>query len=259
MDDLHPREAEIARLTAAENPDEMMVCDAAMVPFTKGFDAMAGDFRVEPVRIETVQLLAMAFNALRWSQEQLLKGYYSPAITMARTAWECWLNGAYINLYPAGLDEWKRYETRPRPWKMRELVAARSTKDEPAKAANEDSAEVTEETNSEFAEGEFLRGITNLYAGSPGQRFSGYSVLSHPSWEAIRVLVKTEGDEMSLRVGPDYDQDLFRLALDSYCTAATLTSSLFLYVMDAEKQEAFLPVIEKASEPHRVWRQRHSE
>jgi hypothetical protein len=238
-DDLHVRETEVARLTVAENPEEARLCDTVFAPLWEGFDALKHQIKVAPVGIETVQLLAMALNALRWSHEQLLKGYYSPAVSMARTAWECWLTGAYLNLYPERLEEWKRYETRPKPWQMRTLVAERTEEDEADRSA-------------------FLDAMKDLYNGADGQRFSGYSVLSHPSWEAIRILVKSEGDEYSLRVGPDYDQHLFLLALDSFCTAAMLAASLFPYLLEGAEQEAFVKRLDEVKGPLRAWRRRQA-
>jgi hypothetical protein len=64
---------------------------------------------------------------------------------------------------------------------------------------------------------------------------------------------------MSLRVGPGYDEDLLRLALDSYCTAAIITASLFLYLLKGERQEAFLQVLEQAEQSHKTWRGLYSE
>jgi hypothetical protein len=235
VEDLYQKETDIARQTAAENPQAMEFCEAVLVPFEKGFDLLNHQMKVEDVRIETTQLLAMAFNSLRWSQEQLMKGYYSPAVTMARNAWECWLNGAYLNLYPERLEEWKHHETRPRPWQMRSLVAEQSTGD-------------TEERAS------FLEALNELYGGRDGHRYSGYSVLSHPSWEAIRILVRSDGDELSLRVGPDYDRHLFMLAFDSYSTAALFAAGLFLHLLSGDDQQEFIHALDSAREPVTSWR-----
>jgi hypothetical protein len=115
MEDLlQQHESQVARQTQSANPTAIELCHAASALFIKGFDTL-GPVTAEPVRIEIIQLLAMAFNALRWSREQVIKGYYSPAVTMARTAFECWLTGAYLVLYPEELENWKQFETRPLP------------------------------------------------------------------------------------------------------------------------------------------------
>jgi hypothetical protein len=212
MEDLLQRESQVANQTQSDNPTAIELCDTAIALFNKGFAALNNRVKVEPVRTETTQLLAMGFNALRWSREQLVKGYYSPAVTMARTGFECWLHGAYLNLYPERLEDWNQYRTRPKPDKMRPLVAQRSSPD--------DNAQVNS----------LLTSMNAFYLGTEGARFSGLSVLSHPSPEAFRILVKTEQDgEHRLRVGPDYDQALFNLALDAYGTAAALCANLSCY------------------------------
>src|SRR5688572_7255143 len=126
MEELLRREQEVAQQTARENAEEMKLCDLVLGLFTSGFEAMGYQMVVEDVRLETAQLLAASFNTLRWSSEQAIKGYYGPSVSSSRTAWECWLNGAYLNLYPEALEGWKRFETRPKPDVMRKLVAERS-------------------------------------------------------------------------------------------------------------------------------------
>ena len=44
---------------------------------------------------------------------------------------------------------------------------------------------------------ELLEAMNELYRGRKGHRFSGYSVLSHPSWEAIRILVADDGRDFN--------------------------------------------------------------
>jgi len=238
MSDLHERETDIGTRTVAENPEEAELSDAIFVPFEKGFEALKPDVKVEDVRIETAQLLAMAFNALRWSHQQVVTGYYAPSVTMARSAYECWLHGTYLNLYPARLPEWKRSEKRPRPWRMRQLVAERMEPDDEARRA------------------ELLAAMNDLYQGKKGHRFSGFSVYSHPSWESIRVLVASDDDGLRLRAGPDYDQNLFRNAFDLFCTAGLFSAALFGYLLAGAEQDAFVRELDAVKDRVRAWRLR---
>jgi hypothetical protein len=236
MEKFQEKEAEIARRTILENAVEAELCDAIFGPFEKGFEALQPAIKVEKVRIETTQLLALAFNALRWSQQQLVTGYYAPAVTMARSVWESWLNGEYLNRYPERLEEWKRNETRPRPFQMRQLVAAKMEPDDDAER------------------GELLQAMNALYQGKEGHRFSGFSALSHPSWEAIRILVGDDDDGLTLRVGPAYDQGLFRMALDLYCTAGLFSGGLFGYVLEGSAMESVGSELASVDEQVRLWR-----
>ena len=145
----------------------------------------------------------------------LLKGYYSQANAMSRLAWESWLNGAYLHLYQdRPVNEWSDFTTRPKPWKMRELVAERASQ----------STTVDSE--------EFREGMQTIYTG-----YSGYS---HPSEESLRVLITKRDGEAWLRLGPDYDGLLVHESTNFFCTAAAMVWTLFdlLSLDDAEYQDA---------------------
>jgi hypothetical protein len=68
---------------------------------------------------------------------------------------------------------------------------------------------------------------------------------------------KDPDGELWLRLGPDYDQALFNLTLDSYCTAAELSASLFLLLLDSDKQPAFLQDFVAFGQGLKSWREEH--
>jgi hypothetical protein len=216
-------ERQIAHKTGDENPDEVRLCDLVLDLIWDGFQALGERTAVEDIRLQTTQLLALSANALRWSSEQLVKGYYGLSIASSRVAWECWLNGAYLNLYPERLDEWRSQQKRkrPSPAQMRQLVAERTHE-----AGGERTA--------------FVRAMNDFYQGAKEKRFSGYSTFAHPSWEAVRILVRSDADGYWLRVSPDYDVSLFRLSFQLFCAAGSLAASLFVFLLQGPAQEAFL-------------------
>ena len=110
---------------------------SSRTPMTQNIQADEAAVVVERSRVECATevdlierlLSALGYNSLRWSWELLLKGYYAQAIALSRTSWEAWLHGAYLSLYPeVELKSRRDFDQRPKPSKIRQLVASRAGK-----------------------------------------------------------------------------------------------------------------------------------
>ena len=197
-------EKEILRRTQAENRTEVRLCDRFLDHLRNGFNLIESPFKSEELKRTILLLATLGYDSLRWSFELLMKGYYGQANTLARMAWESWLHGAYVLLYPERLEEWREFETRPRPVKMRELVAKRVAR----------GGSVTKK--------QVRLGLSKLY--------SGYSEYSHPTDISLGVLVAKRGEELFLRLGGEYDQTLYLQSVEMFCQASEVLFAL-LYVL----------------------------
>ncbi len=203
-------EKEIARRTKAENQTEVKLCERSLGHLSDGFNLIESPFKSEELNRTILLLATLGYDSLRWSFELLLKGYYGQSIALARMAWESWLHGAYVLLYPKRLEEWREFKTRPRPFDMRMLVAKAVAKGGP------------------MTENQIRRGLSNLY--------SGYSEYSHPTDIALRVLVAKRGEEWSLRLGGEYDQTLYLQSVEMFCHASEALFAL-LYVLQPDEKD----------------------
>lgn len=202
-------EKEIARRTQAENQTEVKLCERFLGHLSNGFNLIESPFKWEELNGTILLLATLGNDSLRWSFELLLKGYYGQANALARMAWESWLNGAYVILYPERLEGWREFETRPWPKEMRKLVASRVAH------------------GGSIPEKEIRLGMSNLY--------SGYSEYSHPTDIALRVLVSKRGENLSLRLGGEYDQTLYLQSVEMFCHASEVLIALLYVLLPAEK------------------------
>ncbi len=202
-------EKKIALHTRAENRSVVELCDRFLGHLTAGFNLIESPFKSKELNRTILLLATLGYNSLRWSFELLLKGYYGQANALARMAWESWLNGAYVILNPERLEEWREFETRPWPNKMRKLIAKRVAQ------------------GGSVAEKEFRLGLSSLY--------SGYSEYSHPTDIALRILVAKRGEELSLRLGGEYDQILYLQSVEMFCQASQVLMALLYVLLPAEK------------------------
>lgn len=204
-------EQRIGRRTRRENPEETALCEAFLNYLTAGFNRLGTQAGWEERPLTILRLAALGYNSLRWAIELLLKGYYTQANALSRTAWECWLHGAYLNLYAERpLDEWRDFKTRPPPGQMRRLVSDRAAQEGPIDRLG------------------FQDDMDSLY--------SQYSEYLHPSDRALRVLVTRRDQELWLRLGGDFDGLLLLEATSFFCSAASMLSTLFYFLLpnDAE-------------------------
>jgi len=183
---IYEHDTQVARYTQERNAEELELCRQALTNIATGFNYSRGRAVKQTVEHEIIQLLALGFRALRWSLEQLERGYYEQSISSARLAWDAWLNGVYLENYPEAVEAWKDFETRPSPEKMRRLIAA--------KAGTHDLAV------------EARQALRDLYVGVKGKRFSGYSTFSHASADAIAVLVRFEDEKPILLIAGEHDK-----------------------------------------------------
>ena len=202
-------EKDIARRTQAENPTEVELCERFLAHLGDGFNLIESPFKSEELNRTILLLATLGHDSLRWSFELLLKGYYGQANALARMAWESWLHGAYVLLYPERLEEWREFETRPRPVEMRKLVAKRVAQ----------GGSVTEK--------QFRLGLSKLY--------SGYSEYSHPTDIALGVLIAKRGEELFLRLGGEYDQTLYLQSVEMFCHASEVLFALLYVLLPDEK------------------------
>lgn len=199
----------VAEETARRSSEELDLCQKAIANLALGFNLSRGKVTKRTIEFEVIQLTALGFGSLRWSLAQLQMGYYGLSISSSRLAWECWLNGVYLESYPDRLEDWNNFKTRPSPSKMRELVAA--------KAPNPQDAE------------EFEAALNDLYIGVKGRRLSGFSTFSHASADSIAILLKQEKDDgYTLQVSGEYDEPLFLLGTHLMLSASSVLASLFM-------------------------------
>ncbi len=195
-------ERQVARKTQQANAAEVSLCEQALNYVLDGFNRLERPFRWNDRSGTILKMATLGGNSLRWAFELLLKGYYSQANALSRLAWECWMHGAYLHLYQERpVKDWSEFDTRPAPAEMRKLVAERA-----AEVSTVDADELRD-------------GMATLYHG-----YSGYS---HPSEEALRVLVTKREGEFWLRLGPGYDDLLVRESSHFLSTAAVMLSTLF--------------------------------
>ncbi len=216
----HESETEI--LTRSANPNEVVLCQLALDTVLDGFTTLGGEMEWDDERRGNTLLLAtLAYNSLRWAFELMLKAYYAQSVALSRTAWEAWLNAAYLQLFPErSIEDWRDVKKRPRPGEMRELVAARS-----AAIAQVDG--VT-----------FQAGLDQLY--------SRYCEYSHPTGHSLRILISEKGGNPSLALGGEYAEVLVLESTDMLCNAAVLVATLFAYILsDASSYMARREVFEK--------------
>lgn len=207
-------EREVAERTRAECREELELTDAVFTLLSEGFNLLPSPFDgSDKRRLLIVQLVTLGYNSLRQAQHCLLHGYYTQSVGLSRSAFEAWLNGAYLRPYKdVDLDQWLKYETRPRPADMRKAVASRSQ-------------------NSE-AEQRFLDNLDSLY--------HRYSDFSHPSDEAVKVLLTVPDEKrVTLGVGGTYNRPLLLTAVNLFLTPGHLLSTILSYVLADISQEYF--------------------
>lgn len=226
--DLPDDAKETSRRTQRDNELEVSLCERSLQHVFDGFNRLKRPFSWEERSGTILSLAALAANSLVCSFELLLKGYYLQANTLSRSAWESWLNGAYLHLYQdRAVSEWSEFPSRPKPWEMRKLVAERAT----------ESTDVDSE--------ELRAAMDTMYIDYSGE--------SHPSGESLRSMITKIEGEVSLRLGPNYDDVLVKRSVNFFCIAASMVGTLFdfLPLDDAEYQEA----AKRLSEDVAIWRE----
>jgi len=202
-------EKEIARQALAANPTELGLCERYFGHLTDGFNRLERPFRREEPSDHVLRLATMGHNSLRWAFELLLKGYYTQANALSRLAWECWLHGLFLLFYPDRLEEWRDFKTRPKPWRMRQLIA--------------EGAEREWRQQEPMDREQFRSDLDGMY--------SMYSVYSHPSDIALKVLIEDRDGELWLRLGGAYDDLLIIQSTDMFCYATQMLCTLIYQLL----------------------------
>jgi hypothetical protein len=198
--DLLVHEKRISERTQAENPTEVGLCERFLNHLGDGFNRIERPLAWEERKGTILLLATMGYNSLRWAWELLLKGYYTQANALSRTGWECWLNAAYLLLYPEQLESWRDFASRPRPKKMRRLVARRWA--------------------------ELGLGEADEFQTAMDRWYSDYSEYVHPSDGALKALVAQRNSGWWLSLGGEYDADLMVESTQMFCYAAMILSPL---------------------------------
>ncbi len=232
-------EKEISRRTKAANPKEIDLCERFLGHLNEGFNRLPRPYtRVEPFD-HVLRLGTLGYNSLRWAFELLLKGYYTQANALSRLAWECWLHGVYLILYPDQLEEWREFKTRPRPWNMRKLV--------------------TEGMERLSREPESID--WQAHRADLDRMYFSYSEYSHPTDIALRVLFEDRNGELWLRLGGAFDDVLILQSTDMFCYATEMLFTL-LYVLlpeDADYSDGGTVLREELNAWRKEWIEKASE
>ena len=121
-------------------------------------------------------LLTRSYNSARWANEMLIKGYYSQALTLIRTVWENWLTCEDCEVSPETVQSITTPGGHVPPFRH---MAQRLSPEDHA--------------------------LWYEYGGEG--TYGQLSTFAHPRFRALAVLL--EPGTNTLRIGPDYDHELF--------------------------------------------------
>ncbi len=226
--DHQSNEREIARRTREENVAEVALMEGFFNHLSDGFNALSPPFT--PSESKTVRLLlaTMGYNSLRWAFELMLKGYYTQANALSRMGMECWLNSLYLLLYPERAEAWKEFRTRPKPEKMRKLIADKM--------------------------GELEVEDTDVAEQSMGAMYRALSEYAHPNEHALAILMEDQEHSTQLRLGGAYDRQLFIQSVDHFCYSAQALSTLMFGLLPEGEHGDFTSQGDSLNERLIEWR-----
>ena len=182
-------------------------------------------------------LATRTFNALRSAEVLIVAGYYLPAVTLIRSAFEDWVTSVYVNEHPSEAGRWLDQD-QPR---------------EPSLTAMLDGIQ-----RSTAARGFNFQAVA---FGSNGI-YGDLSSLAHPRSESVAAQILPGVDRNTARLGPIFDPTVLR----SVCANLVwqLDRQLDLVHVLAARLEAQVPdgLLEQAQRAHEravAWLRRESE
>lgn len=142
-------------------------------------------------------LVVRAIHCLNAAFDLVLGGHYVEAASLTRTAYECWLAGAYVCCMPSEAPSLMREGREwPQPSCMRRVVAASLSKD--------------------LREGDLMK-------KELGRMYRDLSKLTHVSFTCLASAIDDEG---SLQYGPFFSRNKLLICLDFAYRTAVLTHHL---------------------------------
>jgi hypothetical protein len=174
---LDDREAETEAITLATHTDDVSLLLRVMQQFLTGFRFMDGYVGNGSHDTAVLALCMRGFNSIRIAQLLLIKGYYSQAISMARSTEEDWAACSYIARNPKSAELWWKNRP-PKPATIRKGI-----------------------------------GFDKAHKAKLDESYQVLSQAAHPGRLAIETTLERSEGSIALHLGGGYNADFFRSAL----------------------------------------------
>jgi len=191
------REHAVHRQAWQYHSDEVALADDLLSHLMQGFRELEAVKSPDDAQELTLTLVGGAANFLRSAHNLALDGYYVQALSLARTAYEYWLAGAWLSCNPQDAPRLKQESADwPTPSRMREALAAALAQD------------ASEHEHPEPALGRIYHDLSRF---------------AHPSAASVSGALDSKG---TLRSGPFYQRRRLLTFLDLAYETATLLHHL---------------------------------
>jgi len=133
------REHAVHRQAWQYHSDEVALADDLLSHLMRGFRELEAVKSLDDAQELTLTLVGGAANFLRSAHNLALDGYYVQGLSLARTAYEYWLAGTWLNSSPQDAAKLKQEGAAwPTPSSMEQAIAQDASDDESAGPAEEE-------------------------------------------------------------------------------------------------------------------------
>ena len=211
-------ENQVKSTTTARHKQELSLVVNLLSAYLAGFNKLGKFTPNEDNELEYAWLLltTRSFNSLRYAYDALQKGYYSQAAILIRSALEDWLTAKDCEITPKTVDALLKgndvyWKANGRYARMAERISFRNKWD-------------------------------TIYGS--------LSTIAHARGQALGMLINSNSDTNWLRLGADYDNDLFVASCHALLKVGVMMTEFLVKLLGNEatqwQKEAF-PTIQEAS------------